>query len=130
MDRIVDDNRGRIKGGTVDPRYVNVLHDDVGNTEFKVSEGKHYHTTVGFKVYMMDDDLWQWVQVKSLGDDAFLMGDDTCLAVKADEFYGCLRDSIYYTDEDEDEIKVFKVDDGSMSGDSQSCFEMFVPSFD
>ncbi|CAA7032902.1 unnamed protein product [Microthlaspi erraticum] len=133
VDRIVENNERRSKGNTVDPRYIEMLHDDVGNTRGEAFRGHFYYTTVGFKVYTVDDDLWRWVVVKNLGDNAFVIGDEACLAVKADEFYGCLPGSIYFCDEGECEIKVFKLDDGSietMSGGSQSCFQMFVPSFD
>ncbi|XP_023644336.1 putative F-box protein At1g65770 [Capsella rubella] len=89
--------------------------------------------TVGFKVYKFEEDLGKMVEVESLGDNAFVMASDTCFSVLACEYYGCLQDSIYFTEQRQ--IKVFKLDNGNgssietMSEYSQSCFQMFVPTF-
>ncbi|KAG7585920.1 hypothetical protein ISN45_Aa02g012690 [Arabidopsis thaliana x Arabidopsis arenosa] len=89
--------------------------------------------TVCFKVYKFDDEQGKMIEVKSLGDKAFVMATDTCFSVLAHEFYGCLQNSIYFTEDKE--IKVFKLDNGNgssietMSKFPQSCFQMFVPSF-
>ncbi|KAG7585914.1 F-box-like domain superfamily [Arabidopsis thaliana x Arabidopsis arenosa] len=101
------------------------------------SDGNGKGKTVGFKVYKMDEELVKWKEVKSLGDNAFVMATDTCFSVLAHEFYGCLQNSIYFTDNEEKMekvIKVFKLDNGNgsietMSEPCQSCFQMFVPSF-
>ncbi|CAH8262584.1 unnamed protein product [Arabidopsis lyrata] len=127
------DNNGNAGFMDADPvRYrFAVLHDDVGNVSCEVFE-RDRPKTIGFKVYKMDDELVKWVEVKSLGDNAVMMATDTCFSVLAHEFYGCLPNSIYFTDKEKDEIKVFKLDDGSittMSKSEKSCFQMFVPSF-
>ncbi|XP_010470453.1 PREDICTED: putative F-box protein At1g65770 [Camelina sativa] len=90
--------------------------------------------TVGFKVYKMDEELAKWVEVKSLGDNAFVMATDTNFSVLANEFCGCLHNSVYFVDNEESEMKAFKLDNGNgcietMSEFSESCFQMFVPSF-
>ncbi|KFK40146.1 hypothetical protein AALP_AA3G336500 [Arabis alpina] len=111
-------------------RFSHVIHDDVGNMNCELSE-RDCDKMVGFKVYKVDEELREWVEVKSLGDNAIVMANDCCFSVLANEFYGCLQNSIYFSDKEE-VIKVYKLDDGSittMKGFSQSCFQMFVPSF-
>ncbi|KAG7585365.1 hypothetical protein ISN45_Aa02g007220 [Arabidopsis thaliana x Arabidopsis arenosa] len=113
------------------PRITNVIHDDVGNEKCKVVE-RECPKTVGFKVYKVDEELGKWVEVKSLGDSAIVVATDTCFSVLAREYYGCVPNSIYFIDEKEVEVKVFRLDDGSiasMFGFDRSCFQMFVPSF-
>ncbi|KAG7577315.1 hypothetical protein ISN45_Aa03g016040 [Arabidopsis thaliana x Arabidopsis arenosa] len=135
VDRLIDENLLKRKADSLADDanahyFFRVLHDDVGNVNCELFE-RECPKTIGFKVYKMDDELVKWVEVKSLGDNAFLMATDTCFSVLAREFYGCLPNSIYFTDK-ENEIKMFKLDDGSittMSESEQSCFQMFVPSF-
>ncbi|ESQ50716.1 hypothetical protein EUTSA_v10023034mg [Eutrema salsugineum] len=136
VDRLLEDNLQKIKVRSVNrqsyPPSYKVIHDDVGITRCELSERNYYTKMVGFKVYKVDEELEKWVQVKSLGDNALVMATDTCFSVLTHEFNGCLPNSIYFSDEDEYEINVFKLDDGSimtMSGYSQDCFQMFVPSF-
>ncbi|XP_023644263.1 probable F-box protein At1g65740 [Capsella rubella] len=94
---------------------------------------RKYSRTVGFKVYKMDEVLVKWVEVKTLGDKAFLMASDTCFSVSAQDFYGCLENSIYFFEKLC--TKVFKLDNGNGNGriisskSSKSCFQMFSPSF-
>ncbi|VVB10125.1 unnamed protein product [Arabis nemorensis] len=90
--------------------------------------------TIGFKVYKMDEEMVEWVEIKSLGDQAFVMATDSCFSVLASEYYGCLENSIYFTDEEEkDNVKVFKLCDGSITkmvkSSCESCFQMFSPPF-
>ncbi|KAG7585919.1 F-box-like domain superfamily [Arabidopsis thaliana x Arabidopsis arenosa] len=93
----------------------------------------HYSRTVGFKVYKMDEELGKWIEVKTLGDNAFVMATDTCFSVLAHEFYGCLPNSIYFTENKWP--KVFELENGNGSiitretESSKSSFEMFLPSF-
>ncbi|KAL9299759.1 F-box protein [Arabidopsis thaliana] len=112
-------------------RFIHVLHDNLGNVSCKPFE-RDPPKTIGFKVYKNNEELLKWVEVKSLGDKAIVIATDACFSVSAHEFYGCLPNSIYFTDKKEEEVKVFKLDDGSittMSESEQSCFQMFVPSF-
>ncbi|EOA36448.1 hypothetical protein CARUB_v10011007mg [Capsella rubella] len=82
--------------------------------------------TVGFKVYKMDEDLVEWVEVSSLGRQ------DN----HPSEYYGCLENAIYFSEAEDD--SVFKLDDGSIitkkigsssSSSHQNCFEMFYTPF-
>ncbi|KAL1192679.1 putative F-box protein [Cardamine amara subsp. amara] len=107
-------------------------------------KGEKIEETIGFKVYKMDD-LAKWVKVSSLGDKALIVAVDSCFTVVASEYYGCLSNSIYFTEiESEEEkcrrgkkvedLKVFKLDDESIismtdSSNSQSYFQMFSPPF-
>ncbi|CAN8229247.1 unnamed protein product [Cochlearia groenlandica] len=99
-------------------------------------------STAGFMVFKYDEELVKWVEIRCLGDKAFVIGDDCCFSVLATDFHGCLEDSIYFmdkqrTDQDNDyEIaKVFKLLDGSITTNNlvdsffQSCFDMFSPPF-
>ncbi|KFK38928.1 hypothetical protein AALP_AA3G178500 [Arabis alpina] len=115
------------------PKLIYAIHDNAGFQKCKLAQGKR-PKTVGFNVFKMDEESGKWVEVKSLGDYAIVMATDCCFSVLANEFYGCLQSSIYFSD-DEEELNMFKLDDGSitttttMTGVSHSCFEMFVPSF-
>lgn len=141
VDRLLEGNQRKRKVDNIDdngnyvvrfPQLTFAIHDDAGTEKCQVSEGNR-PKTLGFKVYKMDEESGKWVEVKSLGDNAIVMATDCCFSVLAHEFYGCLQNSIYFSDEDE-ELKVFKLEDGSITttkitGFSQSCFQMFVPSF-
>ncbi|VVA99420.1 unnamed protein product [Arabis nemorensis] len=114
------------------PQLHYAIHDDAGIEKCQVSLGKRPNT-VGFKVYKMSEESGKWVEVKSMGDNVIVMATDCCFSVSPHEFYGCLQSSIYFSD-DEEELKVFKLDDDSittktMTGISQGCFQMFDPSF-
>ncbi|CAH8286453.1 unnamed protein product [Eruca vesicaria subsp. sativa] len=98
--------------------------------------------TIGFKVYKMDMELVEWVEVKSLGDKAFVMATDCCFSVVAGDYYGCLESAIYFTEEkdvnvfkltEEKGVNVFKLGDGSVTKlvkpSSESCFHMIYPPF-
>ncbi|KAG7626574.1 putative F-box protein [Arabidopsis thaliana] len=92
----------------------------------------HIQRTVGFKVYKMDEDLAEWVEVSSLGDNTLIVACNSCFTVVASEYHGCLKNSIYFSYYDvkkAENIKVFKLDDGSIiqrtDMSSQSCFHMF-----
>ncbi|KAG7563523.1 hypothetical protein ISN44_As10g003210 [Arabidopsis suecica] len=96
----------------------------------QLSVTQHYiRRTVGFKVYKMDDDLAKWVEVSSLGDKALIVAWDSCFTVVASEYHGCLKNSIYFFYDYGENLKVFKLDDGSIIEmtdiSSQSCFHMF-----
>jgi len=92
--------------------------------------------TVCFKVYKMDKNLVEWVEVSSLGDKALIVATDNCFLVLASEYYGCLENAIYFNDRED--VSVFKLDDcsiitkqinSSSSSSHQSCFQMFSTSF-
>ncbi|AEE77064.1 F-box SKIP23-like protein (DUF295) [Arabidopsis thaliana] len=92
----------------------------------------HIQRTVGFKVYKMDEDLAKWVEVSCLGDNTLIVACNSCFTVVASEYHGCLKNSIYFSYYDvkkAENIKVFKLDDGSITQrtdiSSQSCFHMF-----
>ncbi|XP_010428352.1 PREDICTED: probable F-box protein At1g65740 [Camelina sativa] len=97
----------------------------------KADRAFNYSMTDGFKVYKMDEELSKWIQVKTLGDKAFMLAPDTCFSVLAHEFHGCLQNSIYFTENTW--AKVFKLDNDSgsiiTSKSSKTSFQMFSPSF-
>lgn len=58
--------------------------------------------TESFRVYKVvfddkDGSVLQHVEVKSIGDDAFFIGDNHSVSVLASNFHGCQSNSIYYT---------------------------------
>lgn len=55
--------------------------------------------TVGFKVYRLDEEWGRWVEVKSLGEKAFLLTYDCCFAVRAKEYVGFKENCIYFTEQ-------------------------------
>ncbi|CAH2051414.1 unnamed protein product [Thlaspi arvense] len=117
VDRVVDDSLWIRKSGNWCRYRFTMIHDDDGDERWVTPEiSRFYPKTVGFKVYKVDEEVGKWVQVMSLGDHAFVMASDACFSVFADEFYGCLKNAIYFSDEAEPETtKVFKLDDGSIT---------------
>ncbi|CAL9027304.1 unnamed protein product [Prunus brigantina] len=55
---------------------------------------------VDFKVYKLGDEELggRWVEVKSLGDQAFFLSVDCCFSLLATELEGCKGNCIYFTD--------------------------------
>ncbi|XP_024016559.1 F-box protein At2g17690-like [Eutrema salsugineum] len=92
--------------------FAYVLHDNVENVICHPSDLEspdlNSPITVGFKVYGIHEELGKWVEVNSVGDNAFLVATDYGFSVLANEFYGCLGNSIYFTNK-ECEIQVFKL---------------------
>ncbi|KAJ0251065.1 F-box protein [Hirschfeldia incana] len=102
--------------------------------KFRVHEDDDVEKTTGLKVYKMDMELVEWVEVKSLGGNAFVMETNSCFSVLARDYYGCLENAIYFTEEkDVKNVNVFKLGDGSVTksveSSSESCFQMFNPPF-
>lgn len=55
--------------------------------------------TLDFKVHKLDEEWGRWVEVKSLGDQAFVLGSDCCFSVSAREFAGFKGNCIYFTEQ-------------------------------
>jgi hypothetical protein len=68
---------------------------------------------VGFKVYKLDKELGQWVLVKSLGDQVFVLGADCSFSISARECSGYKGDCILFLDP-RDETLVFNLKDHSI----------------
>ncbi|XP_059460802.1 putative F-box protein At1g65770 [Corylus avellana] len=68
---------------------------------------------VGFKVYKLDEELGQWVLVKSLGDQVFVLGADCSFSVSARGCSGYTGDCILFIDH-RDETLVFNLKDHSI----------------
>ncbi|KAK9990059.1 hypothetical protein SO802_025044 [Lithocarpus litseifolius] len=71
---------------------------------------------VDFKVYKLDEEWGRWELEKSLGDRAFVLGNDCCLSISAEEFTGYKRNCIYFNDQNENHV--FNLEDSSF-GDLQ-----------
>ncbi|VVB10126.1 unnamed protein product [Arabis nemorensis] len=89
---------------------------------------KTYNRTYNFKVYKMDEELGEWVEVSSLEDKALIVDEDSCFTVLASEFHGCLKNAVYFFD-DGDIYGILKLDDRSIinmtDSSPRSCFQMF-----
>ncbi|CAN8276361.1 unnamed protein product [Cochlearia groenlandica] len=101
---------------------------------FRVNRTTNIERTVGFKVFKMNMEIFEWVEVKSLEDKTFVMATDSCFEISARDYYGCLENSIYFIDEKEaNNVQVFKFSDNSITkmvkSSYQSCFQMFLPPF-
>ncbi|KAF3440371.1 hypothetical protein FNV43_RR18655 [Rhamnella rubrinervis] len=55
--------------------------------------------TVDFKVHKLDEEWGRWVEVKTLGDQAIVLGSDCCFSVSAREFAGFKGNCIYFTEQ-------------------------------
>ncbi|CAL1387850.1 unnamed protein product [Linum trigynum] len=80
---------------------------------------------VDFKVYKLDEEMGEWVEVKSLGGDetVFVLTTECCFSAPAAQVAGGRRDCIYYSDDDDyvarvmlttESIQVFQLEDGSI----------------
>ena len=56
---------------------------------------------VDFKVYKLDEEWGQWELEKRLGDRVFVLGNDCCLSILAEEFTGYKRNCIFFNDQNE-----------------------------
>jgi hypothetical protein len=85
---------------------------------------------VAFEVYKLDEELGQWVLVKRLGDQVFVLGADCSFYVSARECSAYKGDCILFTDsEDETLVLVFNLKDHNIHdfASSWDCFEWFWP---
>ncbi|CAN8270888.1 unnamed protein product [Cochlearia groenlandica] len=130
---IVDSIIGR-QGDTIFYDDNNVIRDDFGITECTQSERSYHPPAIGFKVYKMEIESRKWIEVKSLGDNAIVMATDTCFSISTQEFYGYVRNSIYFAEKYDsvDKVKVCNLNDGRISFLREYMgiyFQMFAPVF-
>ncbi|CAN1122212.1 Putative F-box protein At1g65770 [Linum perenne] len=78
---------------------------------------------VDFKVYKMDQEFGNWVEVKLVGGRVFFLTTECSFSGSAMDFVGGKWDCIYYTDDDDyvakvmlsdESIRVFQFEDGSI----------------
>lgn len=55
-----------------------------------------YYEAVDVKVYKLDEEWGRWLDVKSLGDHAFVLGKDSNLSLSARDYNGCEENSVYF----------------------------------
>lgn len=55
--------------------------------------------TVDFKVHKLDEEWGRWVEVKNLGDQAFILGADCSFSISARDFAGFHGNCIYFTEQ-------------------------------
>ncbi|RDX85748.1 F-box protein, partial [Mucuna pruriens] len=65
-----------------------------------------------FKVYKLDEEWGTWVDVKNLGDRAFVLGNTCSFSVEAKELTGYQGNCIYFTDIFD--VRVYNLDDRSI----------------
>ncbi|CAK7355611.1 unnamed protein product [Dovyalis caffra] len=54
--------------------------------------------TVRIRVYKLDEEWGTWVNISSLGDEVFVLGNECSFSVSAKEFSGCEGNCIYFID--------------------------------
>ncbi|XP_062165311.1 putative F-box protein At1g65770 isoform X1 [Alnus glutinosa] len=57
-----------------------------------------YPKIVGFEVFKLDEEWGEWDLVRSLGDQAFVLGTDCSFSVSAPDVFGCKGDRIHFID--------------------------------
>ncbi|KAG5050805.1 hypothetical protein AAZX31_02G041500 [Glycine max] len=88
----------------------------VGGREDRVA------AVVCFKVYKLDEEWGKWVDVKNLGDRAFVLGNSCSFSVSAKELTGYQENCIYFTDIFD--VRVYNLDDRSIvSIDFDPCID-------
>lgn len=65
-----------------------------------------------FKVHKLDEEWGTWVDVKNLGDRAFVLGNSCSFSVKANDLTGYQGNCIYFTDIFD--VRVYNLDDRSI----------------
>jgi len=60
------------------------------------AKGIYEYEVIDIKVYKLDEEWGRWLDVKNLGDVAFVLGKDSNFSLSAQEYYGCERNSIYF----------------------------------
>ncbi|KAM4129012.1 hypothetical protein ACJW30_02G212400 [Castanea mollissima] len=105
-------------------RYLDRERRRVENDAFYMG-GKDCAQSIGFKVYRFDEEWGRWELKESLGDRAFVLGNDCCFSVMAKELSGYKRNCIYFTDQNE--TRVFSLEDCSVG--YLSYFEDSHPSW-
>ncbi|KAL2333863.1 hypothetical protein Fmac_015076 [Flemingia macrophylla] len=80
---------------------------------------RHYHGPADrdaavehFKVHKLDEEWGMWVDVKNLGDRAFVLGNSCSFSVKANDLTGYQGNCIYFTDIFD--VRVYNLDDRSI----------------
>ncbi|KAJ9146903.1 hypothetical protein P3X46_029118 [Hevea brasiliensis] len=71
-----------------------------------------------FRIHKLDEEWGTWVDVKSLGDRAFVLGVDCSFSISSGDFFGGKGNCIYFTDDDNfkgkglssDSIRVFRLE--------------------
>ena len=105
-------------------RYLDRERRRVENDAFYMG-GEDCAELIGFKVYRFDEEWGRWELNESLGDRAFVLGNDCCFSIMAKELSGYKRNCIYFTDQNE--TRVFSLEDNSVG--CLSYFEDSHPSW-
>lgn len=92
--------------------------------DFEPHQPQLVYRTTRFEVFKLNWCGPQWERMRSLGDTALFIGQNSSLALSASDFPGCLADCIYYTDDysesnyddvyGEHDLGIFKLEDGSI----------------
>ncbi|KDP36858.1 hypothetical protein JCGZ_08149 [Jatropha curcas] len=88
------------------------------------------YRTMRFEVSRLEWGGPRWARMRSLGDKALFIGENTSLSLSANDFFGCMGNCIYYTDDYSDtnyddhfgehDLGIFKLWDGSI--ESLPCY--------
>ncbi|KAJ7944094.1 F-box protein [Quillaja saponaria] len=86
-------------------------HHDV-NVDYYRDDNRDAREVVGFVIYKLDEEWGTWINVKNLGDRAFILGYDCSFSVSASEFAGFQRNCVYFSDRFDG--RVYKLEDRSI----------------
>lgn len=131
VDRYFDQEPNKQEGSGLDfPLSFHIFGLRGRHRRYESSDPK----AVEFKVYkleLLDEEEGRWIEVKSLGDQAFFLAMDCSFSVSAQELAGCKGNCIYFTDQNDlnlalrevtrPESSVFNLEDHSIQrlGSSQ-----------
>ncbi|EEF40656.1 putative F-box protein At1g65770 [Ricinus communis] len=127
VDRFLDGERNH-EYETMATRYRNI------NPDRRTCE--RYPKTIDIRVYKLDEEWGRWVDVKSLGDQVFVLGSDCSFSISSSELDGGKGNCVYFTDDDEAgissnnvRIRMFQLEDCSIKelDMSPQCSEIFWP---
>ncbi|KAJ9172598.1 hypothetical protein P3X46_015815 [Hevea brasiliensis] len=65
---------------------------------------------IAFRIHKLDEEWGTWVDVKSLGDRAFVLGVDCSFSISSTDFLGGKGNCVYFTDDDDVKGKGLKSD--------------------
>ncbi|WOK95924.1 F-box protein [Canna indica] len=97
----------------------------------------HEYRTCAFEVYKLDNDQQTWLNVKSIGDYSFFVGDNDVIVISAIDFPSIKGNCIYYTDdyhagvychqETSRDLGVFSLEDGKITSYYDKSSELTYP---
>ncbi|XP_039115597.1 F-box protein At2g26160-like [Dioscorea cayenensis subsp. rotundata] len=83
--------------------------------------------TRAFLVFKLDEKVMEFIKVKSIRDHALFLGRNSTIAIPANEFPGCLSNSIYFMDDLAVTSHEYGYEDFGLYNMRDKIFEIFPP---